>query len=281
MGDFDLNKSLEAFKRQFMDLVRDLHARKLALPAGLLLAAIVAAVVMLPKGAAPVAAPATAVTPSPTAPTQKVELAQITLLKSATLDDDIPLANTRNPMIGEDDYSCTTVRSSPIPKLLDCRIGDILVRVVCPPNNEAQGVCGSTSGSTGGTGGATGTAGGSGTGTGTGTGTGGGTGSSGSTGGIKYYTWAVTVKIDLKTYKNKVIGSQLPTQDNPLAIFAGVNTDDGAVFLGASGVAVTGTPVDPNFNRFDLKKGQTATITDLDGKKHKLTLVSIKKVEKS
>lgn len=282
MGDKkDMNAQLEVLRRQAADLVRELHARRLALPAGVLLIAIVAAMVLLPKGGTPPSPPTPTGVAGVTAETPKVEVARVSLISASSIDEDIPLSNSSNPFTGKNDYTCTRVGSGE-PKVLNCQIGDVLVRVICPESEEPQGACANKSGASGSTGSDASSSGaGSGSGT-SGSGTGGsGGGSTGTSGETKYYTWAVTVKIDLKTYKDKVVGSQLPTSDNPLAIFAGVNTDGGAVFLGASGVAVTGTPVDPNFNRFDLKKGQTATITDLDGKKHKLTVVSIKKVEKT
>ena len=62
MNNRDLNKQLDALKRQVTDLVRELHARKLAIPAGALLLAIVAAVFMLPKASTP---PRATSTPAP------------------------------------------------------------------------------------------------------------------------------------------------------------------------------------------------------------------------
>jgi hypothetical protein len=248
------------------------------LPAGALLAAIIAALVLLPSGSTPPPAPPTTSATAPTAETAKVSVARVSLIEPSSLNEDIPLANSTDPFMSGDSYDCTQVNSG-TPKVLNCQIGDILVRVICPPAEGATGVCAEKAGSTGSAGGSTGSAGG------TPSGSGGVPSGNGSTGGgtpgtVTYYYWAVTVKIDLKTYSNKIAGSQLPNADNPLAIFAGVNDDGGAVFLGASGVGVTGTPVDPNFNRFDLKKGQSATITDLDGKQHKFKVLSIKKVKK-
>ena len=51
MGSGGMN--FDQLKRQFSDLVAELHARRLAIPAGVILVAIVAAVFVLPKSPTP------------------------------------------------------------------------------------------------------------------------------------------------------------------------------------------------------------------------------------
>lgn len=282
MGGGDLNKQLEALKRQFMDLVRDLHARKLAVPAGALLAAIVAAVVLLPKSSTPPPAPPTATTPV-TKP--KIEpVAQISMIKPSSIDEDVPLSSSTNPFIGSSSYSCKQIGSNP--KTMECEVGDLAVRVICAPEDSSPACAGGT-GASGATGSASGGSGGGSTsGTG-GSGTGGSGGSGGSTGGgdsggkAKWYIFSAAVKIDLNTYKDVQPSDVLPNS-SPLVAFTGGTIDKKyGYFQAANGVTVSGVDVDPNFEAFILKVGQSATLTDRDGVDHKITLKSLKLVPKS
>jgi hypothetical protein len=267
-----MNKQIEAIKRQVGDLVRDMHARKLAIPAGALLLAIVAAVFMLPKAATPPPAPTTAVAPAEKPAFEPV--AQVTLIKPSSLDDDIALTSSTDPFSGTTGYHCTQVSSSP--KILECDLSSIKVRVLCV-GDSAPPVCAETGAS-----GSTGSAGGGGASSGTGGGSTGGTGGDGTVpadGKIHYYTVVASIKIDLHTYKNVQVGQELPPSA-PLAVLAGATLDrTQATFLAAKGVTVSGVDVDPSFGAFILKVHKSATLTDLNGVAHKITLSSLKQIE--
>lgn len=276
MNGNDLSKQLDALKRQFTDLVRDLHARRLAVPAAAILAAIVAAVVLLPKSATPPPAPTTAaITP---AVKEKVQVAaQISTIQPTPLGDDIPLAGSSDPFVGETGYTCSVVSTDP--KILDCVVSDQRLFILC--SESAAGPCAET-GATGKAAGG-GSTGGSGSGSGTGgevPPAGGGGGDSGSGGGMRYFYYAATMKLDDTTYKKVPAGTMIPRSSTPLVAFLGESsTGDGGTFLAANGVTVSGTSIDPIFNSFALDVGQTVTLTDPEGKDHKFTLKSIDLVE--
>ncbi|MBJ7457868.1 MAG: hypothetical protein JHD02_01640 [Thermoleophilaceae bacterium] len=278
----DLNKQIDALKRGAMDVARDMHARKLAIPAAALLVAIVAAVMVLPKASTPTPPPPTADLP---APEQKVvRVAQVSLIEGSSLGEEVPLANSEDPFAGSGDgYDCTRVGSSE-PKVYDCKVADLKVRIICTaeagsgPCSETEGATGSASGSTD----KTGESGGSTSGTGeSGGGKSGGGDSGGNSGGSKTVYYTVTVSLDGTTKKNVVAGDELPESDGALVVYAGTNdAHDKAVFIASDGVVPSGVPVDATFGSFTLKKGETATLTDVNGAEHKLTLKSISKVTK-
>jgi hypothetical protein len=286
MNSGDLNKQLDALKRQAMDLVHELHARKLAIPAGALLVAIVAAMVLLPHGSTPPPAPPTTAT-TPVVKPAIARVAQISLIKPSTLSEDIPLSGSEDPFTGHSGYKCVKISSNP--KMYNCMVSNLLIRIVCVgeggtgPCAEGAGATPATSGS-----GTETTTGGSGTevtpippvdGGGGDGGDGGGNSGGGGTNSSSYYV--VTVSIDGKTIKNVVAGDELPNQSAPLAIYAGTNDGhDKGVFIAADGVVVTGVAVDETFSSFSLRTGETATLTDANGAAHKMTLKSISKVKK-
>ena len=273
MKDMDFNKQFEAFKRQVTDVVKDMHARKLAVPAAALLCAIVAALVLLPQGATPPPAPPTANAPITEAKVARV--AQVSLIEQSSLDEDIPLANSEDPFAGSNDaYKCTKVGSNP--KTYDCMVADLKVRIVCTAEG-GTGPCAASEGATAGGGGSSSSTGGS---TGS-TGTSGGGKSGGGSGGSKTVYYTVNVSIDGTTKKNVVAGDELPKSNGALVVYAGTNdAHNKAVFIAADGVVPSGVPVDSTFGSFSLKKGETATLTDANGAEHKMTLKSITKVSK-
>lgn len=272
------NQQLDMIKRQFMDLVNELHARKLAIPAGLLLVGIVGAMILLPKGSTPPPPPSSA--DAGIEVPEQVRVAQVSVVEDSKVDDDETLAGSENPFMGKDSANCTTKQSGD-PKILECRIGDLLVSVVCPPDTES-GKCGKDAKAGGGASSSTGKSEGGGT-----------TGSTGGTGGgsdkksggnkddsrVTYYV--VTVTLDGRTYSNVLAGDALPNERNATVIFAGTTSSNKkAIFLAGDGVAVSGTPSDEELGTFELAKGKSATLTDAAGVEHKLTLKKITKVTK-
>jgi hypothetical protein len=281
----DLNKQFEALKRAAVDLVREMHARKLAIPAGALLLAIVAAVMLLPSSSTPPPAPPTATAPVVKAP--KVErVAQVSLIEPASLDEDIPLSTSGDPFTGAGgSYDCVRVGSG-TPKTYDCEVSDLKVRIVCT-SSSGGGPCAESSGAgAGGTGGGGAAGGGAGATSGTGgsgepVDSGGGNDSTGKSTTPKDTYYTVSTSLDGTTSKDVLSGDELPDAAAPLVIYAGTNdAHNKAVFLAADGVSVSGVPVDATFGSFTLKKSQTATLTDANGATHKLTLKSISKVTK-
>jgi hypothetical protein len=267
MKNKDFNAQFEAIKRQVADVVRDMHARKLAVPAAALLFAIVAAMVLLPKGggSAPPAPATTAQLPKP-----HVEpVAQISIVKPSSLDKSVALTGSSDPFGGTSGYNCKQISSDP--KVLECEVSNLLVKVYCDQGTSSP-ACAETgaSGATGGSGG------------GSTDGTGGSGGSGGSTGGkTVWYQWEASVKVDLKTYKKVHVNDELPSNAPLVVLAGGDNTDHTAVFIAAQGVTVSGVPVDPSFNAFKLGKGESATLTDSSGDKHTIKLNSIKLVASS
>jgi hypothetical protein len=274
MSDRDMNKQFDAIKREVTNTLADMHARKLAIPAGALLLAIVAAMVMLPKGSTPVTPPPVAAAPPLTKTTP---VAQISLVPATTIDGDAPLTTSSDPFSGSGGYDCKKIGSNP--DTYNCKVADLMLRVVCTAEaNSAP--CAPTEGSTGSTGA---TSGGD---SGTSGGSGGSTESTGGNGKSKsksksssYYV--VDVSIDGSTKKDVVAGDTLPKSSDPLVVYAGTNdAHTKGIFIAGDGVTVTGVVVDQTFGSFALKKGQTATLTDATGAAHKITLKSIDKVSK-
>lgn len=279
MADRDFNKQFDAMKRQGSDLVREMHARKLAIPAGALLLALVAALVLLPKSSPPPAAPPTA--SAPVTKPKIARIAQVSLIEPAAIDEDIPLTSSTDPFTGETSYTCEKVSSDP--KAYRCLVSNIMILVLC--NEEGgSGPCatdeGKGAGASGGGGGATG-----------GTTVPGGTdtpgevkppGNGGGGSGEKktvYYT--VTVSIDGSTKKNVEAGTELPKTSGALVVYAGPNdANTKGVFILADGVTADGVKVDDTFGSFALSKNQTVTLTDVNGVEHKMTLKSINKATK-
>lgn len=272
MNGDDLKRQLDVLKRHFMDLVRDLHARKLAIPAGALLAAIVAALVLLPKGSSSVPAP-----PAASAPVVKPKIepvAQISMVNASSLDEAIALTSSSDPFGGSTGYSCRQISSNP--RTMECNVGGMQLRVICAKDDPSP-ACATGEGASGATGGAGGggqTPGGSETGGGSTGGTG-----DGSDGSRKvWYAFEATLKIDNKTYKRVQVGDAEPSSA-PLVVFAGADSSSStATFIAAEGVTVSGVPIDPDFRAFNLRVGRTATLEDVTGKKHKLKLASLKLV---
>lgn len=274
------NMNMDQIRRAASDLVAELHARKLAIPAAVLLVAIVAAAIVLPKSITP--PPPEPVTSAAT-PEVIEQPAQVSLkLVGVTpLDNDIPLANSSDPFVGTDSADCTRVGSGE-PKQFDCRIGDLVVRVMCPPTEEGDpgvGICAEKSGSTS----ATGSSGGGGSGSESGstekTGDGGSGEKKKSTPKSSYYV--ATVELDGKTFSNVVAGDPLPNTTNTLVTYAGTNdSNTRGIFLAGDKVTVTGVAVDDELGSFELAKGKSATLTDETGAVHTMTLKSLKKVTK-
>lgn len=266
------NEQLEAIKRHASELIEDMRMRKLLLPAVVLLAAIVAAIVVLPKKGEPVTAPVAA-TPPPaqTAPVKQTEPIEISLIKPSSVGDGPELTSSSNPFLGTGDYTCSTI-SNGEPKVLSCEISGLKVRVVCPPD-AADPPCGKGQSGASGEAGASGESG----------------GSSGSTGGgettpkktpVKTYEYRVSVLFDNKSIKNLRPGDKIPSDSQPYVTFRGVNDSaTRAVFRAASGSTVTGVTVDKTGLEFVLSKDKSATITTLTGETHTLKLTGIKKVK--
>lgn len=267
------NEQLENIKRGASELVEDMRSRNLLLPAIALVVAIVAALIVLPDKSEPTSAPIATPTPVQTQNVSDEKVIEITLITPTSVGEKTPLTSSSNPFIGNGDYTCKTI-SSGDPKVLECEVSDMQVRVVCPA--EATGPpCAPAHGS-----GASG-GGGSTSSSGSGDSSGGSTGSTTiPTTPIKIYVYKVTVTLDGTTYRNVEQGQVLPRTGTTIVTFGGVSEGASrAAFTAATGSTVTGVPVDSSGLKFVLKTNQTATITDPLAEVHKLKLVRISKVE--
>jgi hypothetical protein len=270
-------QSFDQLKRAFLDLVGELHSRKLAIPAGAVLVAILAAVFMLPKSPAPPAP--VAATPVANQHKNEVDAEAVVSLKLvgvSNLDNDTPIAHSSDPFHGEAGTKCVRIGST-TPKRFACRVGDQLMLFRCLPDTEV-GICSSTGG---GASGATGATPGSDTGGGSTPSTGGGDTTPKKKAKAKSSYYEISVSIDGRIYSHVVAGDSLPNESNTLAVYAGVTSSaKKAIFISGDGVTVTGAVVDEDLGNFELSKGQTVTITDKLAAQHSLTLKSITKVTK-
>ncbi|MGH2907197.1 MAG: hypothetical protein ACRDKI_10575 [Solirubrobacterales bacterium] len=265
-------QSFDQLKRAFMDLVNELHARKLAVPAAVVLVAIFAAVFMLPKAPAP--PPPANTAPVADTSTQKVDSEAVVKLKLvgvSKLEDKTPLTGSANPFGNRGGTVCVQVGSSP--KKFECLAGGYVTTYTCLAG-QTEGICGDIQK------GATGE-------------TGAGGGSTQETGGTptpeekktpthkKTTYYVVDVTLDGRTHNNVIAGASLPNETSPLVYFAGVtgSSNDKALFIAGDGVTVTGASADSAGN-FSLTKGKSATLTDAGGVQHSFKLKSISKVTK-
>lgn len=265
------NDRLDSVKRNVSELIADMRSRKLLLPAIVLVVAIVAAMIVLPdKTESTIESTAPPVVN--TKPASVENPIEITLITPTAVGDGAPLASSSNPFAGGGAYSCKTVSSGP-PRVLECEVTDLKVRVTCPETATGAPCESSSSGGAtgGGSSGSTGSA-------------GGGSGGSGDSGGnstpVVVYVYQATVVYDGKTYKNVEQGDKIPSSSQAVVTFMGVN-DSGsrALFENAEGVTVTGVTADKSGTSFVLKPGQTATLADGSGDSHKLKLTKISKVK--
>ncbi len=287
MGNNGLN--MDQIRRAVGDVIADLHARRLAIPAGVMLVAIIAAVFVLPKSSSP--PPPQPVT-TPVADGEAIERpAQVSLklVGVSSLEDDVALTDSSNPFYGTDAAKCSQINSGE-PKKFSCMIGDLLVRVTCPPAGpevEAAGICATkSSGASGSTGASAETGAPMGTETpSSGGDTGGGNGGGQSepqqnpTETESFYVIQAT--IDDTTFSNVEAGAPLPDTKTILVTYAGTNSKNTkAIFIAGDGVSVAGVPVDESLGTFELEKGKSATLTDPSGVTHSLKLDKISKVTK-
>lgn len=271
----DSGNELEKLKRQAGDLVAELHARNLAIPAGLLVVLILVAVFVLPKSAAP-PEPVNA-TPIVQNDDKKVELAKvanITVVDAVSLSEDkTPGYGQANPFkVGTDTTCQYKVGSSP--REFRCIIGSTVVYYKCMPSDDGFG-CTAPEG---------------------GTGSSGGTGTTQPTGGIPptddnggntekktkitYYT--IDVTYDGKTYKGLEGGDQLPSSGTPIVFYAGPNSKASkALFVLGDNVTVQGAQADPDLGTFEISKGDEVVLTESNYQVHSLKLKKITKVTKT
>lgn len=269
---------IEKLKRQAGDLIADLHARNLAIPAGLLVVLILVAVFVLPKSPAP---------PEPVSSTpivkedgRKIELAKVA---NITVVDAVPLSDDTTPGYGEanpfkvgTDTTCMyKVGSSP--REFRCVIGSTVVYYKCMPSDDGWGCTGSDEDLSG-----TGSSGGTGTTLPTG-----GTPPSDDTGGdtdkktkTTYYT--IDVTYDGKTYKGLEGGDQLPSSGTPIVFYAGPNSKaNKALFVLGDNVSVQGAQADADLGTFEISKGDEVVLTESNYQVHSLKLKKITKVTKT
>lgn len=273
----DNGNEIEKFKRQFGDLIADLHARNLAIPAGILVVLIIFAVFILPKSPAP-PAPVSA-TPIVKDDGKKVTLAKVanlTVVSATPLDDEnTPDYGQANPFKVGTATTCTVTKMDK-PREFECIIGSTKVQYACLPSDNYDLCVQDPNGASSGTGS---------------TGTSGGTGSpsyppTDDNGGsdkkttVTYYT--IDVKYDGKTYKGLEAGDQLPTKGGAIVFYAGPNSKaTEALFVLGDNVSVQGAEADPDLGTFQIGKGDEVVLTESNYQVHNLELKKITKVTKS
>ncbi len=270
------NEQLDAAKRYVSEVVEDMRMRNLLLPAIALLVAIVAAIFVLPNRSEPVVDTAPP-TPAP-AQTQPVanqtpEPIEITLVTPTAIGSSGPLDASRNPFMGNSNYDCSTVSSGP-PRVLDCQVSDLRVRVFCPIS-ASEPPCGSgTQAAEGGTGS---------------TGAGGAGGATEQTGGgggddssddVKIYVYQATVRLDGKTHRRLDLGDAVPPTGATVVTFERVSTNGKTAYFklptGSSARPAGGYVIETkDASIIQLTKGRSARITDTAGEVHTLRLESL------
>jgi hypothetical protein len=265
----DRGNEFEKIRRQLSDLLYDLHARKLTIPAGLLVVLIVGSMLVLPKSPSP---PPAQTSPTASAAPKTVEVAQVADLKlvSATPLTADPLTfGSENPFAVSAHVKCRFTKTSK-PREIQCLIGSTLVTYKCMASD--QGVLCAADGSSG----ATGASG------------GGGTGSTDSTGGRspkiksppkpKSTYYVVDVTFDGKKLNDLVAGDALPRAGSPAVFYAGPNSS--AIFVLADGASVQGADANPDLGNFTISAGDAVVLTTAAGDVHHLKLRKLRKVTK-
>lgn len=274
----DRGNEFEKFKRQASDLIADLHARNLAIPAGVLVAMILAAIFVLPKSPTP--PPPVNATPIATNKNDKklalAKVANISVVAAIPLEDAPETYGESNPFKVGTDTNCEyKVGSSP--RQFRCIIGSTVVYYECRPSDKGPG-CTMSDQEIAGTGG-------------TGS-TGGSTQNTGGTtpppdnppdGNTKtvttYYT--VDVTYDGKTYKGLEAGDQLPSSGNAIVFYAGPNSSaKKAGFVLGDNVSVQGAEADPDLGTFEISVGDEVVMTESNYQVHTMKLKKITKVTK-
>ncbi len=267
----DNKNDMDKLKRQAGDLVADLQARKLLIPAVALLVAIVAAMLVLPKSPAPPPPVQTAPVADTTDQSANVkQVASLTLVSATPLTYVPQTFSEENPFAVSSDVNCRMTKSSK-PREFECVIGATVAVFKCLESDEIA-MC-TDSGSSGSTGES------------------GGSGETGSSGGgdspnknkkkSKSTYYVVDVEFDGDTKKSIEAGEVLPTSGVPVVYYAGPNSSGNkAIFVLADGVSLQGADADPDLGTFELSAGDEVVLTTSDGVIHQMQLSKIRKVTK-
>lgn len=257
---------MDDLRKAANNVYRDLQARNLLIPAGILLLLIVLAVVALPKS--PAGAPAASMTaPAHNADTtsQRAAVAAITVSGNETLSG--------KQLVSFDSIDPFSPKSADA----KCYVGKVngVKAVICMVDGQAtvaacEGASCATGGTTTSTGGTTPE----------GTmppddGNGNDEGSD-EIGGEPIYV--VDVTLDGKTYKNLEAGDGIPTSGAPTMFYAGASTSGkSAQFLVADGISVQGAEFDAELGVFSAQEGDAVVLTDETGKVFQFKLKDISK----
>ncbi|MBI4897161.1 MAG: hypothetical protein HY827_02205 [Actinobacteria bacterium] len=266
----DNKNDVEKLKRQASDLVAELQARKLFIPAVALLVAIVAAMIVLPQSPAPPppvqAAPAASTADKPI---NVKQVANLTLVSATPLTYVPQTFSEENPFSVSSDVNCRMTKSSK-PREFECVIGATVAVFKCLESDDfAMCKDSGSSGSTGASGG------------GGGTGTSGGGDSPNKKKKSKSTYYVVDVDFDGDTKKSVEAGEELPSSGTPVVYYAGPNSSGSkAIFVLADGVSIQGADADPDLGTFEISAGDEVVLTTSDGVIHQMQLSKIRKVTK-
>lgn len=240
-------------------IIRDLHARKLAVPAGILLALIVLAIVALPKTQT-VASSETAMPHQTAEATQRAAVAAIALKTGDALGEKrLSTFGAIDPFAPKGAGASCKVTSLDGIKVMTCTANGASTVVKC------EGPSCST-GSSGGTGESVPVE----------------SPSPDSDGGGDTTTeepsYVVDVTLDGKTYKDLAAGDGIPTTGVPTMFYAGASTSGkSAQFLVIDGLSVQGADFEPDLGVFTAKEGDTVVLTDEAGTVYQFKLKDISK----
>jgi hypothetical protein len=251
---------MDDVKQAANNLLRDLHARNLAIPAGIILVLIVFALVALPKSPSSDSASLTTAPPQATDQgSKRAAVAQLTVDDPASiLERRLQTFSSVDPFAPKGaEFKCQVETLFGVP-VTTCTIGGVKV---------ITGACDGPSCETGG---------------------------SGETGPIDipppdddtdggddlgdepYYV--VDVTFEGETYKDLESGDGVPDKGTALAFYAGTSeSGKTAMFLVADGVSVQGADFDADLGVFSVQEGDSVVLTDETGKVYQFKLKDIAK----
>lgn len=264
-------------RNPILDVLYDLHARKLSLPAGILAVLLIAIMVVLPRepGPEPTAAPVTQEGPASQEVVAK-PAANITFFgTNVSLKGGLNVYRSKNPF--------GTIRAP------QCRSGQSggVFAIECTSKSGKESCVADSTTLVCTKGGLEDLTGGGGGGGGGGVGVpdggsapvpdnGGSVGGGDDQAGEGTITYVVNVTYDETVMKNVESGRGVPSDDLPMLLYAGADeAGKKAQFLVADGLSVQGAAVDSDLGLVSLAKGDQIVLTEADGTTHSFILDKI------
>ncbi len=251
---------MDNVKQAANNLLRDLHARNLAIPAGIILVLIVLAIVVLPKSPSSDSAALTTAPPHTTDQgSRRAAVAQLTVNDATSiLNQRLQTYDAVDPFAPKGaEFKCQVESFFGVP-VMTCVIGGV---------KFITGACEGPTCSTGG---------------------------SGETGPVDIPPpdddtegeddlgdepfYVVDVAFEGDTYKDLESGDGLPEKGTPIVFYTGTSeSGKTALFLVADGVSVQGADFDADLGVFTVQEGDSVVLTDENGKVYQFKLKDIAK----